>query len=82
MSEFTADELARIMRQYAGVTDPPPLDGEQRDTDFAELGCDSLGLIEVKARIETEYHVTIPENGLSTPAELMDYVNEQQKAKR
>jgi act minimal PKS acyl carrier protein len=78
MSKFTMEDLRRIMREAAG--DDEHLKGEVLDSDFADLGYDSLALIEAGARIQREFGVTISEDeiaDLETPRAFIDLVNSQ-----
>ncbi|MEU7024550.1 acyl carrier protein [Streptomyces sp. NPDC046203] len=78
MAEFTLEDLIRILRAGAGVDEQTDLDGEIADTPLADLGYDSLALLETATRIEREYGLRIPDGGLEhkrTPREIVDYVN-------
>ncbi|GDY31753.1 acyl carrier protein [Gandjariella thermophila] len=61
MSEFTIDELVRLMRICAGETEGIDLDGDITDIPFDELGYDSLALLEVFNRVKHEFGAEIPE---------------------
>ena len=72
------DDLVRILRESAGAEEGIDLDGEIHDTEFDDLGYDSLALMETAARITREYGIPIDEAGLaaaSTPRRLLDLVN-------
>ncbi|WP_103533378.1 acyl carrier protein [Streptomyces sp. SM11] len=78
MSEFTIEDLRRIMRECAGEDESMTLEGDILDYPFEELGYDSLALLETATRIERERNVTVPEDQLSgakTPRLLLDAVN-------
>jgi acyl carrier protein len=78
MSEFTVDDLRRIMRSTVGVGDDVDLDADILDTPFADLGYDSLALLEITGQVAREYSVTIPDEDvadLETPRQAVDCVN-------
>ncbi|SCL31458.1 act minimal PKS acyl carrier protein [Micromonospora pallida] len=80
MREMTLDDLTRVIRATVGVDDSVDLDADIRDTEFAELGYDSLAVLEVVSRLEKEFPASVPEEKISelrTPRELIDYVNSQ-----
>ncbi|MCP3759034.1 acyl carrier protein [Streptomyces sp. TBY4] len=72
-TEMTLDDLRRILSESAGCEDSQ-LDGDILDTGFAELGYDSLALLETAAVIQRDYGVEIPAQ-FATPRELLDSVN-------
>ncbi|MER5772343.1 acyl carrier protein [Streptomyces sp. NPDC001985] len=77
MQDFTVDDLRRVMRAAVGVDDSVDLDSAIADTDFTELGYDSLALTEIVSKIEKEYGIALPEHAvpeLTTPGKLVDYV--------
>ncbi|GAA3501775.1 acyl carrier protein [Streptomyces prasinosporus] len=78
MAEFTVDDLKRILRAGSGVDERTDLDGDIDDLPLAELGYDSLALLELVSRIEREYDIRIPDGDLDhtrTPGEAVAYVN-------
>lgn len=78
-SEFTLDDLRRILRTAAGADESVDLDGNISDTDFQSLGYESLALLETGSHIEREYGVTLDEDMLSielTPRALIKIVND------
>ncbi|MFJ9775920.1 FAD-dependent monooxygenase [Kitasatospora sp. NPDC101157] len=78
MEKFTLDDVRRVIRSCAGENDTVDLDGDIADVPFAELGYDSLALLETAAVIEREYEVELPEGGLyelETPGRVVDFVN-------
>lgn len=77
MSEFTLDDLRRILR--AGAGDSGALDGDITDVPFTELGYDSLAMLELSSRIEREYGVPVPDDAalaMRTPAAALAFVND------
>ncbi|MGY0064799.1 acyl carrier protein [Streptomyces sp. LZ34] len=78
MTEFTIDDLRRIMRGSAGAQDGERIDGENLDADFADLGYDSLAVLEIQSQIENTFDLTLPDDALSqmrTPRETVSVVN-------
>jgi act minimal PKS acyl carrier protein len=72
------DDLRALMRECVGEGDGTDLDGDILDTAFADLEYDSLAVLELAARIETQWGVPIPEDDaseLETPGAFLDYVN-------
>jgi act minimal PKS acyl carrier protein len=78
MAEFTLDDLTRVIRQCAGEGDTD-MAGAAPDATFADLGYDSLALLETAAVIQHQYQVAIPEGALAgtgTLAGAVDLVNQ------
>jgi act minimal PKS acyl carrier protein len=76
--EISIDDLTRILREGAGTDEGVDLDGEIMDTDFNDLGYDSLAMLETAARIGREYGITVDDNVVTaahTPRELLKVVN-------
>jgi len=76
--ELTLADLRRIMRGCAGADESADLDGDIAQVPFADLGYDSLAVLETTSRIEKEYGVRIPDEvaaDLDRPAALLEYVN-------
>jgi act minimal PKS acyl carrier protein len=74
-AEFTLDDLKRILREGAGADENVDLDDEILDTEFAELGYDSLALLETAARIRREYGITLEDDVIiaaRTPRALLE----------
>jgi act minimal PKS acyl carrier protein len=79
MHTFAVDDLRRILRISAGEDGSNPLDGDILDVTFAELGYDSLALLEMTSRVEREFGMSIPDGvvaDLPTPRAYLGYVNE------
>ncbi|GAA2789714.1 acyl carrier protein [Saccharopolyspora taberi] len=78
-TKLTLDDLTRILREGAGEQEDVDLSGDILDTEFAELGYDSLALLETAARISREYGLTIDDDAATaatTPRKLLDVVNQ------
>lgn len=75
---MTIDDLRRILASCAGENNDSRLDKDVLDTDFDDLGYDSLARMETAARIEKEYGVEIPDEQITqlyTPRQILDFVN-------
>ncbi|WP_042429169.1 acyl carrier protein [Streptacidiphilus anmyonensis] len=73
-SEFTIDDLKRILREGAGADEATNLEGDILDADFETLGYESLALLETIGRIEREYDISLDDEVLAnaaTPRELI-----------
>jgi act minimal PKS acyl carrier protein len=73
---FTLDDLRAIMRQSAGEFEVDSVD--VANTSYADLGYDSLALLEVTARIRQIADVQVPDDAVaatSTPATTVAAVN-------
>lgn len=76
---MTFEDLRRILIECAGLAYGVDFAEDILDTDFAELGYDSLALMEAAARIKQEFGVDIPDDqiaALKTPRAMLDTVNE------
>jgi act minimal PKS acyl carrier protein len=79
MSEFTLDHLIRLLRSAGGVADGVELNDGIVDEAYADLGYDSLALLEMSAKIQQEFGVAIPDDDvteLKTPRQTIDYLND------
>lgn len=77
MHTFTEDDLRRVMRVAVGVDDSVDLDGDITDTEFTDLGYDSLAMMEIMSRVEKEYGISVPDEAIAelpTPGRLVAYV--------
>ncbi|MER7013306.1 acyl carrier protein [Saccharopolyspora sp. NPDC000359] len=78
MSKLTIDDLRRILVDCAGEDEAAELGADALDTEFDDLGYDSLALMETAARIHQELGVLIPDEQvaeLRTPRQVLDLVN-------
>ncbi|CAM5658881.1 Acyl carrier protein OS=Streptomyces tendae OX=1932 GN=GUR47_25175 PE=4 SV=1 [Streptomyces tendae] len=76
--ELTVEDLTGIMRSSAGEDESVDLDGDILDSAFADLGYDSLALLETVARISRDYGVELGDDvldGVETPRDLLTAVN-------
>lgn len=76
MRDFDRDDLVAIMRECLGEADLQ-LSDTDLDTEFFQLGCDSLLVLEISSRIQDRYQVRIPDEAItemSTPNEMLHSV--------
>ncbi|MFD3330705.1 acyl carrier protein [Streptomyces sp. NPDC058701] len=76
--EFTTEDLKRILLEGAGAGEGVDLDGDILDTDFEELGYESLALLETGGRIEREYGISLDDDVFAdhrTPRALVAAIN-------
>lgn len=79
MEQFTLADLIAIMRECAGEEGDVNLDGDVLDTPFADLGYDSLALLETAAVIERQYRIRLADDVVTearTPRAFVGVVNE------
>lgn len=60
------DDLRRILVECAGDDGTGSLDGDILDVAFADLGYDSLALMETASRIKQEFGVVILDEDIAT----------------
>ncbi|KUL31146.1 acyl carrier protein [Streptomyces regalis] len=76
--EFTITDLTRILLEGAGAGEGIDLGGDILDTDFEELGYESLALLETGGRIEREYGISLDDDIFTdhrTPRALVAAIN-------
>ncbi|MFJ6721812.1 MULTISPECIES: acyl carrier protein [unclassified Streptomyces] len=76
---FTLEDLKRILLEGAGADENVDLNGDILDTEFEDLGYESLALLETCGRIEREYSITLDDSVMGeakTPRALVAAVNE------
>jgi acyl carrier protein len=76
--EFTLAELTEILRASVGVPEGVDLNGDIVDVEFAELGYDSLAVLEMASQVERRYGIPIPDEAVSempTPGRAVEFVN-------
>jgi act minimal PKS acyl carrier protein len=74
----TIADLRRILRDAAGAEEDVDLDGDILDVEFADLGYDSLALLETAARITQEFGVKLDDAVVvdaNTPRKLLTAAN-------
>ncbi len=80
-TEFTIEDLKRVLRAAAGEADGEvvDLDSDILDVTFTDLGYDSLAMLETSKRIELERSVALSDTVVTdaqTPRVLLSLVNE------
>jgi act minimal PKS acyl carrier protein len=78
MNTFTLNDLRTIIRASAGDAEVRGPGREIEHTSYAELGYDSLALLEIAARIKQGFAVDVPDDAVaagSTPATTVTAVN-------
>ncbi|SBT42853.1 acyl carrier protein [Micromonospora auratinigra] len=78
MAPMTLDDLRTTMTECAGVDENIDLGGDIADVEFADLGYDSLAMLETGSRIERRYGIRLAEEEVTearTPRLLLDLVN-------
>lgn len=77
--QMTVDDLKRILHEAAGSDDSMNLDGDILDVEFADLGYDSVALLETSSRVELQYDVMLPDDAVTavpTPRRFLKMVND------
>jgi acyl carrier protein len=78
MHQFTADDLTMIMRSCAGMPESATLGGRELDETYADLGFDSLAVLEIQAQIQQQYGIQVGDEAtdhMPTPASTVSYIN-------
>jgi act minimal PKS acyl carrier protein len=81
MSAFTQADLVACIRRAAGEDEGLDLDGDIAEITFAEMGYDSVAMVEVALLVERELGISLPDDedrmGKSaTPKMFVEVVNE------
>lgn len=86
MSIFTFEDLTTVMRRCAGdSSDVARLNNDALDVPFADLGFDSLAVIEMVTVLERDFGLAFGDDVAAqdrTPRDLIDMVNLQLGAAR
>ncbi|MEV6823385.1 acyl carrier protein [Amycolatopsis sp. NPDC051102] len=75
--KFTLDDLNRLIDGHIDID--ARITESTLDKPYAELGMDSLGLVDLAERINISYRVPVPLDiieEMRTPRRTVDYVNE------
>ncbi|WP_201300529.1 acyl carrier protein [Streptomyces sp. HF10] len=75
VSHISLPRLVQIIRECAGDSDEQDLDGDILDVTFQDLGYDSLALLEISAKIEQDFGVSVPEGEIKTPRNTLQLIN-------
>ncbi|MBY8886395.1 acyl carrier protein [Streptomyces sp. PTM05] len=76
---MTLSELTNLLRECAGEAEGVDLDGDVLDTALADLGYDSLAVLQTTGRIERDYDIRLSDDTVAeatTPRLLLDFINE------
>jgi act minimal PKS acyl carrier protein len=80
MATFTQADLVGYIRQAAGEDEGFDLDGDIADITFADLGYDSVAMVEIALLVERELGISLPDDDRasksSTPKGFVELVNE------
>jgi len=66
MSALTLPDLTRILAACAGEDEATDLAGDILDIPFADLGYDSLALLETAARVEQDFGIKLTDEAVAT----------------
>lgn len=78
IDEFSLDDLRSILVGSAGVPQGADLESDFADTEFADLGYDSVAVLELAAQLSSRYGVVIDDEALfeaRTPGALLKLAN-------
>jgi minimal PKS acyl carrier protein len=78
MRQMTLRDLQDIMRECAGEDESAQSLEQAPDESFADLGYDSLALLETQSRVKREYGVEFSDDDLAditTPREFAEFFN-------
>ncbi|OHV39276.1 actinorhodin polyketide synthase [Parafrankia soli] len=71
-------DLRRILTESAGVPQDVDIEGDIEETTFEEMGYDSIAVMELAARITSEFGIPIDDDALAAaknPRQFLDLVN-------
>ena len=74
MAEITLGDLVQIMRKCAGEDENLIANDAVANTDFEELGYDSLALMAASSEVEKDYGVAVDEDELAQIRNLASFV--------
>ncbi|MEU4584507.1 acyl carrier protein [Kitasatospora aureofaciens] len=78
MTRFELTDLTVLLRESAGENEGVDLDGDIQDVSFADLGYDSLAMLQTTGRVEREWGVLLDDEAVSeaeTPRQYLELVN-------
>ncbi|HEX4221148.1 MAG TPA: acyl carrier protein [Pseudonocardiaceae bacterium] len=79
MPNFGLAELKELLASCAGIDEQFEAADNVLDTEFADLGYDSLALLEVAGRVSRDYGVPMPDDAheyMATPRAAIEFINE------
>ena len=71
---FTQDDLVSIMKAVGGADDGVDLDRENTDVPLADLGYDSLALLEIQSQIKLRHGIVVPDDSIAPSMSLSETV--------
>ena len=77
-SDFTLEDLKRVLLDAAGAPENGDLDGDILDLTFEDLGYDSIALLETVGCVERERGVSLEDSVVAearTPRLFLEFVN-------
>ena len=77
-SDFTLEDLKRVLLDAAGAPENGDLDGDILDLTFEDLGYDSIALLETVGCVERERGVSLEDSVVTearTPRLFLEFVN-------
>lgn len=78
MADFTRADLARLIEACLGTQDSVDITEANLDTQFDEMGVDSLARYEIATRLQDELKIAIADDDIdlmATPRQMLDLVN-------
>ncbi|MFF4173874.1 acyl carrier protein [Streptomyces sp. NPDC001744] len=78
MTRFELTDLIALLRESAGEDEGVDLDGDVQDVPFADLGYDSLAMLQTTGLVERQWGVLLDEEAVSeaeTPRQYVEVVN-------
>jgi act minimal PKS acyl carrier protein len=78
MPTITMDELRTMMRECTGVDDDVDLNADIADISFADLGYDSLAVLELIGEVSRRYDIPVPDEAVSempSPGAAVAFIN-------
>ncbi|MDL5205390.1 acyl carrier protein [Streptomyces sp. ALI-76-A] len=78
MNRLELTDLIALLRECAGEEEGVDLDGDVLDVPFADLGYDSLAVLQTTGRIERDFGVLLDEEAIDeaeTPRAYLELVN-------
>ncbi|WP_189170567.1 acyl carrier protein [Pilimelia anulata] len=78
MATLTLDALRDFLLRSVGDDESIDVSGDIRDTGLADLGFDSLAVIDTVSRVERHFGIKLPESAtadVTTPGDILAVVN-------
>jgi acyl carrier protein len=78
MAQLTIDNLRQVFKAVAGADETVNLDGDIIHAEFAEIGYDSIAVLEAAGQIQRDYGIVLDEDALGearTFHDLLELVN-------